>query len=57
LAAIVAPTYVADIPMDPSGGTAADTGYTVCVANEAARRITVAAPNTELATTTISVTR
>lgn len=57
LAAVVAPTYVADMPLDPSGGTAADTGYTVCVANAAARRITVAAPNGELATTPISVTR
>lgn len=57
LAAVVAPTYVADVPLDPSGGTAADTGYDVCVANAAARRITVSAPNTELATTTISVTR
>lgn len=57
LAAVVAPTYVADIPMDPSGGTAADTGYDVCVAEATARRITVSAPNTEIASTTISVTR
>jgi len=57
LAALVAPTYVADMPLDPSGGTAADTGYTVCVANATARRITVAAPGGELATTPISVTR
>lgn len=57
LGAIVAPDYVAAIPTDPTGGTAADTGYTVCVANATARRITVAAPGTELATTTISVTR
>lgn len=57
LAAIVAPTYVADIPIDPSGGTAADTGYDVCVADATANRITVSAPNTELAATTISVTR
>jgi type IV pilus assembly protein PilA len=57
LAAVLAPTYVADIPMDPSGGTTDDTGYTVCVANAAAKRITVAAPNTELATTTITLTR
>jgi len=57
LAAVVAPTYVADIPMDPSGGTAADTGYDVCVAEATARRITVFAPNTEIASTTISVTR
>ncbi len=57
LAAVVAPTYVADIPIDPSGGTAADTGYDVCVAEATARRITVSAPNTEIASTTISVTR
>jgi len=57
LAAVVAPTYVADIPIDPSGGTAADTGYDVCVAEATARRITVFAPNTEIASTTISVTR
>jgi len=57
LAAVVAPTYVADIPIDPSGGTAADTGYNVCVAEATARRITVSAPNTEIASTTISVTR
>ena len=57
LAAIVAPTYVADLPTDPSGGTAVDTGYTVCVADATARRITVSAPSTELATITISVTR
>jgi len=57
LAALVAPTYVADIPIDPSGGTAIDTGYDVCVAESTARRITVSAPNAELATTPISVTR
>jgi len=57
LGAQLAPTYVADMPMDPSGGTAADTGYDVCVADATANRVTVSAPNTELATTTISVTR
>lgn len=57
LGAVLAPTYVAAMPTDPTGGTDADTGYTVCVASQVARRITVAAPNTELATTTISVTR
>lgn len=57
LAAVVSPTYVASMPMDPTGGTAADTGYDVCVAEATASRITVSAPNTELATTTISVTR
>jgi type IV pilus assembly protein PilA len=57
LAAVLSPTYVAGIPKDPVGGTDADTGYDVCVADATARRITVSAPNTELATTTISVTR
>jgi len=57
LAAVLAPDYVADLPLDPSGGTATDTGYTVCVANQAARRITVAAPSTELVSPDISLTR
>lgn len=57
LAAALAPMYVADMPLDPTGGTTADTGYDVCVADVTARRITVSAPNTELATTTISATR
>ena len=57
LAAVLAPTYVAGMPTDPTGGIAADTGYTVCVADATARRITVVAPNAELATTPISVTR
>lgn len=57
LEALVAPDYVAAIPIDPTGGTTDDTGYTVCVANSSARRITVSAPNTELVTPVISVTR
>ena len=57
LGALLAPRYVAAMPTDPQGGTALNTGYTVCVADADARRITVAAPTTELATTTISVTR
>ena len=57
LGAVLAPTYVADIPMDPVGGTAIDTGYVVCIAAAAANRVTVSAPNTELAATTISATR
>ena len=57
LAADVVPTYVADLPLDPSGGDAADTGYTACVADATASRITVAAPGTELATPDISATR
>lgn len=62
LGAVVAPSYVAAMPLDPGGtsgspGTAADTGYTVCVADATSRRITVEAPNTELVTPVISVTR
>lgn len=62
IGAILAPMYVAAMPFDPSmtpvdPTNPDDTGYTVCVSSATARRITVAAPNTELATTTISVTR
>ena len=57
LGATLAPTYVAGIPRDPSGGTDADTGYEVCLADATAKRVTVSAPLTELASTTISVTR
>lgn len=57
LAASVAPTYIAGIPMDPVGGTAADTGYTICLDDVTANRYTIAAPNTELGIGTISVTR
>ena len=57
LGATLAPTYVAGIHRDPSGGTDADTGYEVCLADATAKRVTVSAPLTELASTTISVTR
>jgi len=57
LGAIVAPDFVAALPIDPTGGTVGDTGYQVCVASTTARRITVSAPNTELTTPIISVTR
>jgi prepilin-type N-terminal cleavage/methylation domain-containing protein len=50
---LIVSTYIADIPMDPSSGTAADTGYTLCVANG---RVTVTAAGAEL-DKTISVTR
>jgi len=39
------PDYVVAIPTDPSGGTAADTGYTVCTTG--AGRVQIAAPNAE----------
>lgn len=51
----LAPTYVAALPVDPSE-TGADTGYDVCIADATANRVTVSAPNAELATS-ISVTR
>jgi prepilin-type N-terminal cleavage/methylation domain-containing protein len=57
LGALLAPRYVAAMPTDPQGGTQLNTGYTVCVADATARRITVGAPNTELATSEITVTR
>lgn len=38
-------TYIADIPKDPSGGTAADTGYTIC--QTTGGRIQVSAPSAE----------
>jgi len=49
----IVPTYIAGIPMDPSTGTAVDTGYTIMVNNS---RITADAPDAEL-NATISVTR
>lgn len=30
---LIVPTYVADVPTDPSTGSAATTGYTICVEN------------------------
>lgn len=50
----IVPTYVASMVMDPSTGTAADTGYTIVQGTNG--RITVAAPGAEL-NETISVTR
>jgi type IV pilus assembly protein PilA len=50
----LAPTYLVSIPMDPNGGTAADTGYTVSVDTNG--RVTVAAANPQLSET-IAVTR
>ena len=54
LEACVVPTYVSTMVMDPSTGTAANTGYTIV--QDTNGRITVAAPGAEL-TETISVTR
>jgi type IV pilus assembly protein PilA len=50
------PTYVAAMPVDPSGGTAACTRYTITqVATDG--RITVNAPTVELSAPAITVTR
>ncbi|MEM3063600.1 MAG: type II secretion system protein [Nitrososphaerota archaeon] len=68
LCAILTPTYIADLPRDPSSGsitggstcataTAYNTGYTVVsTGSTAGNRITVSAPSAELGET-ISVTR
>ena len=50
----VVSTYLPSMVVDPSGGTATDTGYTI--ARDASGRITVAAPGAELSVT-ISVVR
>ncbi len=47
--------YIVSIPTDPSGGTAADTGYTICTVGT---RIQIAAPLAEpIGTKVISVRR
>ena len=50
----IIPTYVSVMVTDPSGGTAANTGYTIL--KDANNRIVIAAPSAELGQT-ISVTR
>lgn len=54
LAAVLVPTYLSNMPIDPSGGTAAATGYTAVL--DASGRVTINAANVEL-DQTISVTR
>lgn len=54
LSPCLVPTYVSTMVVDPSTGTATDTGYTIV--QNVNGRITVAAPGAEL-TETISVTR
>ncbi len=54
LAACLVPTYIPSMLLDPSGGTAADTGYDIAV--DTGSRITISAPNQELGEV-ISVTR
>lgn len=56
LEASVSPMYIAAIPLDPSGGDATDTGYTICINDASASRFTITAPGAELATS-ITVTR
>ena len=55
----IVPTYVSTMVMDHTGGTSADTGYTI-IKDSTTGRVTVTAPNaaTETAATdTITVTR
>ncbi len=54
LAAILVPTYLSSMPIDPSGGTAAATRYTAV--RDASNRVTINAAGAELGTA-ISVTR
>jgi len=54
LTSCLTPNYLPSLPVDPIGGSAADTGYTVLV--DANGRYTVAAPSAELGVS-ISVTR
>jgi prepilin-type N-terminal cleavage/methylation domain-containing protein len=51
---LLVPTYLAQIPVDPSAGDDADTGYTIMV--NADGRVVVDAPNAEMGAT-ISITR
>ena len=55
LANTLVPTYIADIPVDPSEGDADDTGYTIC--QSTGDRITIKAPHAEGTAGTISATR
>ncbi len=53
--ACLAPTYLPSFPFDPTTGTASSTKYFVL--QDASGRITVSAPDTQIATPDISVTR
>ena len=55
LASCLVPTYLTAVPVDPSGGAAADTKYTI-LKDATTARITVAAPTAELSQV-ISVSR
>ena len=57
----IVPTYIADLPLDPSVGsfstsTSYDSGYTI-VRDSSTGRITISAPETEIATPDISISR
>ena len=54
LAAVLVDEYIVGIPTDPSGGTAEDTGYTIC--QTAGSRVEISAPRAENGQT-ISVKR
>lgn len=45
LGAILVDEYIVEIPLDPSNGTAADTGYNICLT--AGGRVQVSAPSAE----------
>ncbi len=52
----ISPTYISVMPVDPNGGTSASSSYYILYSTTT-RRVTITAPNTEIASTTISVTR
>jgi len=56
LATNLVPVYISAIPKDPTAGTDADTGYTICQTAATSGRIRVDAPNAENGKT-ISVQR
>ncbi|MCA9387114.1 hypothetical protein KC669_03710, partial [Candidatus Dojkabacteria bacterium] len=45
LASKLVPDYISDIPTDPSGGTAQNTGYTIC--EEPTGKVRISAPNSD----------
>ena len=55
IAACVVPTYLPSMVWDPTTGDAVNAGY--YISQDVGGRITVSAPDTEIATTDISVTR
>jgi len=47
LATTLVPTYIAAMPIDPSVGTAANTGYSICITFAVSGRVQLSAPNAE----------